>query len=291
MKIIRSIKKMAEFSKAVRHKNKTIGFVPTMGYLHDGHLFLVKQARKDTDVVVMSIFVNPTQFSPKEDFKKYPRNLRRDIKLAKTAGVDVIFYPQALAMYPKKYRTYINVETLGDVLCGKSRPGHFRGVATVVTKLFNIVQSDIAYFGGKDAQQALIIKRMTEDLNIPVKIKALPIVREKDGLAMSSRNTYLNAVERKDALVLYQALKLARNLIKNGIKNSSYIIRKMKDFIIKKKTAKIDYIEIVDLNNLRPVKKINPAPARMGGVKDKVLIVLAVWIGKTRLIDNFVVNP
>ena len=272
---------MAEFSKTVHHKNKTIGFVPTMGYLHDGHLFLAKQARRDTDVVVMSIFVNPTQFGAGGDFKKYPRNLRRDIKLAKTAGVNVIFYPQALAMYPKKYRTYINVETLDDVLCGRSRPGHFRGVATVVTKLFNIVQPDIAYFGGKDAQQALIIKKMTKDLNMPLKIKALPIVRERDGLAMSSRNTYLNAAERKDALVLYQALKLARNLIKNNKKNSLYIIRKMKDFIIKKKTAKIDYIEIVDFNDLSPVKKI----------RDKVLIALAVWIGKTRLIDNFVVNP
>lgn len=281
MKIIRSIKKMAEFSKAVRHKNKTIGFVPTMGYLHDGHLFLVKQARKDTDVVVMSIFVNPTQFSPQEDFKKYPRNLRRDIKLAKTAGVDVIFYPQALDMYPKKYRSYINVETLGDVLCGKSRPGHFRGVTTVVTKLFNIVQPDIAYFGGKDAQQALIIKRMTEDLNMPLKIKVMPIIREKDGLAMSSRNIYLNEMERKDAVVLSQALKLVRHLIKQKIRKSSYVIKKMRELILKKKTAKIDYIAIVDLDNLRPVKKI----------KDKVLIALAVWIGKTRLIDNFVVNP
>jgi len=280
MRLIRSIKKMYEFSKKAHLEGKTIGFVPTMGYLHQGHLSLIRKARKENDIVVVSIFVNPIQFGPKEDFRKYPRDLKRDMNLAKQVGTDVIFYPDAKDMYPEGFKTYVNVEELSEKLCGKFRPGHFKGVATVVTKLFNIVCPDIAYFGQKDAQQAIIIKRMVADLNIPVKIKVLPIVREKDGLAMSSRNTYLNEKERKDALVLYQALNLAKELIKSGITDTKTIIRKMRQLIEKKKNAKIDYIEIVQMENLKSLKVIS----------DNCLIALAVWIGKTRLIDNIIVN-
>jgi len=280
MRLIRSIKKMYEFSKKAHLEGKTIGFVPTMGYLHQGHLSLIRKARKENDIVVVSIFVNPIQFGPKEDFKKYPRDLKRDMNLAKQVGTDVIFYPDAKDMYPEGFKTYVNVEQLSEKLCGKFRPGHFKGVATVVTKLFNIVCPDIAYFGQKDAQQAIIIKRIVADLNIPVKIKVLPIVREKDGLAMSSRNTYLNEKERKDALVLYQALNLAKELIKSGITDTKTIIRKMRQLIEKKKNAKIDYIEIVQMENLKSLKVIS----------DNCLIALAVWIGKTRLIDNIIIK-
>jgi len=280
MRLICSIKKMYEFSKIAHLKGKTVGFVPTMGYLHEGHLSLIKKARRENDFVVVSIFVNPIQFGPKEDFKRYPRDLKRDMKLAESCGTDVIFYPDAKDMYPKGFKTYVNVEQLSDKLCGRFRPGHFKGVATVVTKLFNIVCPDIAYFGQKDAQQAIIIKRMVKDLNIPVKIKVLPIVREKDGLAMSSRNTYLNEKERKDALVLYQALNLAKDLIKSGITDSGKIIDRLRRFIKKKKNAKIDYISVVDTDNLNPVKKVSK----------KCLIALAVWIGRTRLIDNIIVK-
>jgi pantoate--beta-alanine ligase len=278
--IVANIKKMSQFSRSLHRKGKTIGFVPTMGYLHEGHLSLARQARRDTDAVIMSIFVNPAQFGPEEDFKKYPRDLKRDIALAKKAGVDIIFYPSAHDMYPKEYKTYVDVEKLGGILCGKSRPGHFRGVLTVVVKLFNIVQPDIAYFGQKDAQQALIIKKMAEDLNMPLKIRVMPIIRQKDGLAMSSRNAYLSAEEKQDALLLHQALLLARGLVKRGKRSSSYVIKSIRTMIRKKKNASIDYIEIVNAENLEPVKFM----------KGKVLIALAVWIGKTRLIDNIVVN-
>jgi pantoate--beta-alanine ligase len=280
MKIIRNIKQMSQFSREARSKDKTIGFVPTMGALHKGHLSLIHQARKDNDIVVVSIFVNPTQFGPKEDFKKYPRDLQRDVSLCIKEAVDIIFYPNVKDMYPDNYKTYIIVEELSDVLCAKFRPGHFKGVVTVVAKLFNIVQPDIAYFGQKDAQQAIIIKKLVSDLNIPVRIKVMPTVRQKDGLAMSSRNAYLNQTERRDATILYKALNLARNLIRQSNIDSSYIIHRMKQLINKKKNALVQYISIVDLENLKPVDKI----------KDKVLIALAVYIGNTRLIDNIIVN-
>lgn len=280
MKIIRSIRQMSNISRSNRMRGKTIGFVPTMGALHEGHLSLMRRAHKENDIVVVSIFVNPTQFGPQEDFKKYPRNLKGDAGLCRKEDVDIIFCPDAKDIYSENYKTYVEVCDLSNVLCGKSRPGHFRGVATVVTKLFNIVQPDIAYFGQKDAQQAIIIKRMTEDLNIPVKIKVMPIVREKDGLAMSSRNVYLNAQERRDALVLSQSLALAKNLIQNGLRDPNRIISRLKQFIQKKKSAKIDYIAIVDQDNLKPVRKIS----------GNCLIALAVWIGKTRLIDNTVIR-
>jgi len=281
MRIIRNIKEMSVFSKKIRIKGKTVGFVPTMGALHEGHLSLIRQARKENDIVVVSIFVNPIQFGPKEDFRKYPRNIERDAHLCKSEGADIIFYPNIKEMYPENYKTYVTVEDLGGLLCGKFRPGHFKGVTTIVDKLFNIVSPDISYFGQKDAQQAIIIKKMAGDLNIPVQIKVMPTVREKDGLAMSSRNIYLNKDERQDAAVLYQALSLAKDLIRKGGVGSLHIIKKMRQLINKKKSTKIQYISIVDPDNLEPVDRI----------KSKVLITLAVWIGKTRLIDNIIVNP
>ena len=280
MKIIRSIKEMSNFSQMMHIKGKTIGFVPTMGALHEGHLTLIHQVHKENDIVVVSIFVNPIQFGPKEDYRRYPRNLKLDAQLCEKAGADVIFCPEAQQMYPGSYKTYVNVSDLSDCLCGEFRPGHFKGVATVVTKLFNIVNPDIAYFGQKDAQQAIIVKKTVGDLNIPVQIKVMPTIREKDGLAMSSRNAYLNKEERQDATVLYQALILAKNLIREGNINASDIIRKMRRLINKKKRAQIQYISIVDLKDLKPVDKI----------RDKVLVALSVWIGKTRLIDNIVVG-
>ena len=281
MKIIRSIKEMTGFLQKLRIKGKTIGFVPTLGALHQGHLSLIRQAAAENDIVVVSIFVNPIQFGPKEDYRRYPRNLRLDARLCRREGADVIFFPDAQQMYTGNYKTYVIVQDLSDVLCGKFRPGHFKGVATVVTKLFNIVRPDIAYFGGKDAQQAIIIKKVVEDLNIPVRIKVMPTVREEDGLAMSSRNAYLNKEERRDAAVLYQALILAKNLIKQGSVDSSGIIRKMRRLINKKKSACIQYISVVKHKDLQPMDKI----------RGKVLIALSVWIGKTRLIDNIVIGP
>jgi len=280
MKIIHNINQMASVSKRLRADGQTIGFVPTMGALHEGHLSLMRKARKENDVVAVSIFVNPIQFGAQEDYRRYPRNLRQDARLCSKEGAGIIFYPQANDIYPQGYKTYVDVEDLSKVLCGKFRPGHFKGVATVVTKLFNIVNPDIAYFGQKDAQQAIIIQRMAKDLNMPIRIKVVPTVREKDGLALSSRNVYLSKSERKDAVVLYQALNLARDLIKQGNKNSFSIIRKVKQLINKKKSVKIQYISILDLKDLKTLARI----------KGKALVALAVWLGKTRLIDNLIVN-
>jgi pantoate--beta-alanine ligase len=280
MKIIREIKGLKKEIAKLKSANKTIGFVPTMGALHDGHLSLVRKAQRENNIVVVSIFVNPIQFGPKEDFKSYPRDLKRDAFLCRKEGVDIIFYPKAQDMFPEGFKTYVEVEELSNLLCGQSRSGHFKGVATVVAKLFNIVGPDEAYFGRKDAQQSVIIKKMVEDLNIPLKIKLIPTVREKDGLAMSSRNVYLSSRERKDALVLFRSLNLAKALIKTGVKDTDKIILGIRKLIEKKKTAKIDYVSIVDEGTLRPVKKI----------VNKCLVVLAVWVGKTRLIDNIVIN-
>lgn len=267
---------MTQVVRKQRQKGRSIGFVPTMGALHEGHLSLIRQARRENDLTVVSIFVNPTQFGPKDDFEKYPRNLKKDAMLCKKEKVDIIFYPNAREMYPAEFKTYIEVKELSEHLCGKSRPGHFKGVATVVTKLFNIVQPDKAYFGQKDAQQSVIINRFVQDLNIPVKIKVMPTLREKDGLAMSSRNAYLSPQERKDAVVLFRSLKLAQDLINKGEKNSRKIISNMIGLIKSKKSAKIDYIDIVDAKTLKFIDRVT----------DNYLIVLAVWIGKTRLIDN-----
>ncbi|MFA5144965.1 MAG: pantoate--beta-alanine ligase [Candidatus Omnitrophota bacterium] len=280
MRVIRKIKNIRREINKVKAGKKTIGFVPTMGALHEGHLSLIRQARADNDYAIVSIFVNPVQFGPKEDFKKYPRNLPRDAALCRKEGVDIIFYPDIKEMYTGDFKAYVDVQGLSGVLCGLSRPGHFKGVATVVAKLFNIISPDIAYFGRKDAQQAVIIKKMTEDLNFPVKVKVMPIVRQKDGLAMSSRNTYLSKKERKDALVLPESLGLAKDLIYRGIKDPGKVIRGMKQLIQGKGSIRIDYISILDFDTLKPVKKII----------DNCLIALAVRIGKTRLIDNAVIS-
>jgi len=280
MKIIKSAAQMQKLIMDLKKKGKLIGFVPTMGYLHEGHLSLMRRARKDCDISIISIFVNPTQFGPHEDYKKYPRDLKRDERLAKSVGVDIVFYPSVKEMYPKKYCTYVEVEDLAKGLCAATRPGHFKAVTTVVAKLFNIVGPDVAYFGQKDAQQARVIQQMVKDLNLPIKIKILPIVREVGGLALSSRNQYLSLRQREDALVLSQSLKKARAMIKKGVRSSGKIISMMRSSISKKKTAKIDFIACVDFETLKPVQRI----------KKNTLIVLAVWIGKTRLIDNIIVK-
>jgi len=293
MIVIRSLRKIIPLLRKYKVRNKSIGFVPTMGALHKGHLSLIREARKENDIVVVSIFVNPVQFGPKwlwlseakprpsglEDFRRYPRPIKKDLSFCLKEGVDFVFLPKVKEMYPEGFKTYVMVEELSDVLCGKSRPGHFRGVATVVTKLLNIVGPDNAYFGQKDAQQAIIIKRMVKDLNIPARIKVMPTVRGKDGLALSSRNTYLSEKERKDALVLSRSLKLARDLIKRREKRAKKVILSMRQLIQRKKKAKIDYIDIVDISTLKPVKKISK----------NCLIALAVQIGKTRLIDNIII--
>lgn len=261
-------------------KKKSIGFVPTMGALHDGHLSLLRRAKKKNDIVVLSIYVNPTQFSPTEDFSKYPRPKKNDILLAKKEKVDIIFMPTDNVMYPDNFLTFVNVEKLTDHLCGRSRKNHFRGVTTIVAKLLNIVQPDVLYLGQKDAQQAIILKKMIQDLDMPVNVSICPIVREKDGLAMSSRNKYLSEKHRREAVVLNQALKKAKTKINAGEKRASAIIQLITTMIKNKTSGQIDYIEVCDFENLERVKKIN----------GKTLVALAVHFGKARLIDNIVIN-
>lgn len=280
MKTIENISRMSTFVKIIKKEGKSIGFVPTMGYLHEGHMSLVKAAKKHTDVVVMSVFVNPMQFGPKEDFEKYPKDLKRDEEMARDAGVDVVFYPSVKDMYPEGYATYVSVEKLTNTLCGESRPGHFKGVATVVTKLFNIVRPDVAYFGQKDMQQALIVKKIVSDLNMGVDVKIMPIVREKDGLAMSSRNTYLSDIERKDASILYQSIKHAEVLIKEGERDAKKIIKSVEEMIRQKSAARIDYIRVVDTKELKDIKAIS----------GEIMVALAVFFGQTRLIDNIIIT-
>jgi len=280
MKVIRNPQELNRILKRISCDRKSIGFVPTMGALHLGHLSLIKKAAKDNEIVVVSIFVNPTQFGPKEDLKKYPRPLKKDIELCRKSGVDLVFLPDNKTIYPYGYSTFVKVEGLSDLLCGVSRPGHFRGVSTIVAKLLNIVGPDIIYLGQKDAQQAIIIKRMVKDLNFPVKIKIMPTVRLADGLALSSRNTYLTVEQRNEAAVLSRSLSLARSLVQAGARDSSRILGRMKEMIRKKKQARVDYIEIVDLENLEKIKKIDR----------NCLIALAVEFGNTRLIDNIIIN-
>jgi len=258
-----------------------VGFVPTMGYLHEGHLVLVRRAKAENASVVVSIFVNPTQFGPQEDFKKYPRDPERDLALLEKEGTDVVFMPAVDEMYPPNFNRWVEVGKVSERLEGASRPGHFRGVATVVARLFNIVQPDRAYFGQKDAQQLLVIKKMVAELNMNLEIVGVPTVREGDGLAMSSRNTYLNPEERKAAAVLYQALTLAQKLWSQGEKDAKAIIRQMTELIQKQPLAEIDYISVADAETLDELDRVKP-PA---------LVSLAVKIGRTRLIDNVVVGP
>jgi len=280
VKVVDTIPRMSTLVKIFKKEGKSISLIPTMGYLHEGHLSLARAARKHTDVVIMSIFVNPIQFGPKEDLEKYPRDMKRDEQLATSAGVDVIFHPSAGDMYPEGYSTYVDVAGLTEKLCGASRPGHFKGVTTVVAKLFHITRPDIAYFGQKDAQQAIVMKKMVEDLNMGVEIKIMPIVRENDGLAMSSRNIYLSATERKDALVLYEALKKAECLIKSGERDAGKVVKMMEDMISSVPGMRIDYISAVDTKNLEKIKIIT----------GETLIALAVFASKTRLIDNIIVK-
>ncbi|MFH1045675.1 MAG: pantoate--beta-alanine ligase [Candidatus Omnitrophota bacterium] len=275
-----SIKKMQLWARKARRQGETIGFVPTMGCLHDGHLSLMRAARRENDYLVVSVFVNPLQFGPSEDFKKYPRDFNRDKKLLCKAKADIVFLPQAKAMYPHKAKSLVNVEGLSEVLCGVTRPGHFRGVATVVLKLFNIVEPRRAYFGQKDAQQALIIRQMVKDLNLPLEIKVLPIVRESDGLAMSSRNRYLSTGERAEAIILYKSLQSAVGMIESGNKSPREIAQTINKMIKSQRSARIEYVKIVDAQTLEKVTVI----------KGKVLIALAVFIGATRLIDNVTVR-
>jgi len=276
MKTITSVYEMNDWAKARTLNRDSIGIVPTMGYLHEGHLSLVKQARLENDVIVASVFVNPTQFGRNEDFGVYPRDPQGDSAKLETAGVNVLFMPEADELYGPGYETYVNMERLSLLLCGRARPDHFRGVATVVLKLFNIVMPSTAYFGVKDYQQLQVIKKMVRDLNVNVRIVGCPTVRESDGLAMSSRNAYLSSSERKQAICLFEALMTARILFSKHETNTSIYIQAMKDRILAEPDANPDYISLVHPETLEDLSNVN----------DAALAVLAVKIGKTRLIDN-----
>ena len=276
MKVIKSIAEMRAWSDAARKTGRRIGFVPTMGFLHEGHLSLIRLARAKSDLCVVSIFVNPTQFGPHEDLDKYPRDLERDLELCRAEGADVVFFPDTNEMYAPPYQTFVKNETLSDKLCGQSRPIHFRGVTTVVSKLFNIVDPDVAAFGQKDAQQAIIIKNMVRDLNFRTEILIGPIVREPDGLAMSSRNKYLSPDERMQALALSQTLKELQKAVKGGNRDYKALAARAQTRIDQLPACRTDYIAFVDTRTLEPATaQTNP-----------VLIAIAVFVGPTRLIDN-----
>lgn len=276
LEIITSVAAMQQRSLDLRAAGKTLALVPTMGFLHEGHLSLLREGRRRGDILILSIFVNPTQFGKGEDFDSYPRDLSRDLQLAKQVGTDLVFAPSAGDMYPGDYSTSVNVEGLTEVLCGASRPGHFRGVTTVVSKLFNIVQPHVALFGQKDFQQLAVIRRMTEDLNLPIEVVGLPIVREPDGLAMSSRNVYLTGDQRRQALALSQAIKKSRQRVAEGVTDAAVLVAEIRRMISENPAARIDYIEICHRSTLQRQTQING---------DSVLL-LAVFIGATRLIDN-----
>jgi pantoate--beta-alanine ligase len=276
MEIIDDLVTVQDRCREARRSGKKISFVPTMGYLHEGHLSLMREARKRGDLLVASIFVNPTQFGPKEDFAAYPRDLERDAGLAAGAGVDMLFHPTPETMYPNGYKTYVNVEGLTKTLCGESRPGHFRGVTTVVCKLFNIVQPDVALFGQKDFQQLAVLRRMVTDLNMPIEVVGMPIVREAGGLAMSSRNVYLSPDERKQALALVDALRQAGVAARHGELHSRRLVGLVRERIGREPDARIDYIKICDGDTLEGVDRVDT----------NSVLLLAVHIGRTRLIDN-----
>ncbi|WP_366923313.1 pantoate--beta-alanine ligase [Metallumcola ferriviriculae] len=281
MKVVRTIKEIREALAPCR-PSKTVGLVPTMGYFHVGHLSLMAHARKECDLVVTSLFVNPTQFGQGEDFESYPRDEKRDFKLARDAGVDIIFTPGADEMYEDDFGFYVQApEELTNRLCGASRPGHFQGVATVVTKLFNIIQPQRAYFGQKDLQQLVVIKRMVKDLNQPVEVVGLPIIREADGLALSSRNVYLSPDERHNALALYQTLRFGRELLDKGLRNTEELKTRMKEFLKTQNSGiRLDYLEVLNVENLSTPKTLAGSIALAG----------AIWLGKTRLIDNIILE-
>lgn len=279
MKIVETVKEVREQVKEWKKQGLTVGFVPTMGYLHEGHKSLMDAARKDNDKVVVSIFVNPMQFGPTEDLATYPRDLDHDAALCESAGVDLIFHPEAEEMYEKDFCSFVDMTGLTEGLCGKTRPIHFRGVCTVVNKLFNIVTPDHAYFGQKDGQQLAVIKRMVRDLNMDIEIVGCPIVREEDGLAKSSRNTYLSHEERKAALILSKTVALGKELAKTE-KDANKVVEAMKKNIETEPLAKIDYVEAVDALSMAPVEKL----------EGTCMLAMAVYIGKTRLIDNTLIN-
>ena len=280
MDICYTVKEVRTKINEWKKQGLTVGFVPTMGYLHEGHKSLMEAARAHNDKVAVSIFVNPMQFGPSEDLKTYPRDFNRDIKLCESVGVDLIFHPEPSEMYDDNFCSYVDMNGLTEELCGKSRPGHFRGVQTVVLKLFNIVKPDRAYFGQKDAQQLAVIKRMVADLNVDVEIIGCPIIREVDGLAKSSRNTYLSKNERAAALILSKSLDLGKKLIEQGETDAKKVIKAISNNIKTEPLARIDYVSAVDFNTIKPVDKIGKS----------VLIAIAVYIGKTRLIDNFITD-
>jgi len=280
MKIVKTIESVRTVVEAARRSGKTIGFVPTMGALHIGHISLIQAAAKECDFVVVSIFVNPTQFGAGEDLEKYPRTLQQDLKLCDKAGVDVVFTPENETMYPGQNLTWVNVEKLTDRLCGQFRPGHFRAVATICNKLFNIVQPDVAYFGQKDAQQAAVIKQIVADLNMPLQVVVCPTVREENGLAVSSRNRYLTDQQKKDAASIYQALVKAQQLVDAGVLESAHIIAAMRTILQQGSSIQVEYISVVDAQTLQPIDTI----------VSQALIAIAVRIGPARLIDNIIVQ-
>ncbi len=282
MDIINSPERTYKTILKYKLKKRKIGFVPTMGALHDGHFLLIKRARIENDIVVVSIFVNPKQFEPGEDFNTYPKPKKEDIEKCKKAKVDIVFYPKADFIYPYDYLTYVNVSDISKVLCGKFRPNHFKGVATIVLKLFNIIIPDIAYFGLKDYQQYIIIKKMVNDLNLHIKIKGMPIIREKDGIAMSSRNKYLNNEERQEALLISKSLFYIKKRIKSGEKRVNRLIKEIYRFLLSGRLIKrrhIDYISIVDPDNLGVLNTIDK----------HCVVAIAVKVGKARLIDNIII--
>ncbi len=280
MKISGNIKEVRDIVKEWKQQGLSVGLVPTMGYLHEGHLSLMERAIKENDRVVVSIFVNPMQFGPTEDLASYPRDLDRDAALCEKIGVSMIFHPEPSEMYADDFCSYVDMSGLTEELCGKSRPVHFRGVQTVVSKLFHILPANRAYFGQKDAQQLAIIRRMVRDLNFDIEIIGCPIIREEDGLAKSSRNTYLNTKERNAALILNKSLTKAKNLIASGERSAKQIKYCIQETIITEPLAKADYIEVVNFDTIKPLEKLN----------GNVLVAIAVFIGKTRLIDNFILE-
>ena len=281
IKVVEDSYTMQQEANRLLQEGKTIAFVPTMGYFHEGHLALMREGREHGDALIVSIFVNPTQFSPTEDLQAYPRDLHRDARLAEGVGVDMVFAPEAEEMYAKGYQTFVNLEALPLALCGLSRPGHFRGVATVVTKLFHIVNPQVAVFGEKDYQQLAVVRRLVQDLSFDIRIIGVPTVRERDGLAMSSRNTYLSADERPSALSLFQSLQLARERVRQGITDAKALIEEVSELILSYPLTKIDYVTLCDPETLEDVKRVD----------EPSLMALAVWVGNTRLIDNAVLAP
>lgn len=277
MQIIRTVLEMQNLAETLRTQGKLVALVPTMGALHEGHLSLVKTATEHADTVIVSIFVNPTQFGPNEDFAKYPRTLEADAAAVEAAGADVVFAPSNEEIYPKGYSTYVSEEFISKPLCGISRPGHFRGVTTVVAKLFNIVRPDVAVFGQKDAQQVAVIKKMVNDLNFAVDIVTAPTVREADGLAKSSRNRYLSTTQRQEALAISRALRRAKEMVEAGVRSPDRLVAEATHILAEQRRVRVIYVAIVDRCTMEPVRELLPG---------KALMAIAAWVDETRLIDN-----